>query len=111
MEKGLYKTKINCGRQGTLTGLFVKEKVKVEELFKQDFEIYFGEVLGKHSEIYGKLEKEEIQFITDNPEVIRVIEEHNLETGINPFHYTILRATEEFEGLTVDEIIEKILNK
>lgn len=110
MKKGLYQTNIDCRRQGVLTGLFVIEKIKVEELFKHNFEIYFGEVLGKHSEVVAILKEDSLKFITDNPEVIKIIEDYGLQTGINPFDYSILNGKEGEEDLSVNQIIENILN-
>jgi len=50
-------------------------------------ELYFGEVLGKHSEIYGELKEDEVELLTDNPEAVNVVESYNLTTGYNPFDY------------------------
>ena len=45
--KGLYEFYWECGRQGDLTGVFIADSESVAALL--DKEIYFGEVLGKHS--------------------------------------------------------------
>ena len=45
----------------------------------------FGEVLGKHSEISGIIDRSELKMITDNENVINVVKEYGLETGYNPF--------------------------
>jgi hypothetical protein len=55
----LYKFHWYCGRLGDLSGLFVSSRAAVSSVIGMD--VYFGEVLGKHSEIYGTLEASEIE--------------------------------------------------
>lgn len=113
-EKAVYKLNVNCGRQGNLTGLFIAKKSYVKKLIDDGIEVYFGEVLGKHSEIYGTIEEKEIIFVSDNSEVIKIIEEHELESGYNPFHYHTTGKEDEDENMedaTVEQIIEKRLLK
>lgn len=110
-EKAVYKLNVSCGRQGDLTGLFIAKKNHVKLLLENKLEVYFGEVLGKHSEIYGKIEEKEIVFVSDSKDVIDVIETHQLENGFNPFDYTAINTErEDFEDLTILEIVE-ILEK
>lgn len=86
--KAVYKLHFDCGRMGQLDGLFIAEKEKVKELIDSGREVYFGEVLGKHSEIMGPIEEpDDITLVSEDEEVIRVIEENNLENGFNPFDY------------------------
>ncbi len=106
--KALYKMNINCGRMGSLEGLFLAYPAKVDKLLESGVEVYFGEVLGKHSEIYGKIEKKEIQLITEDEKVISVIEEFGLESGYNPFGYQVLNDDED---RSVDEYIDHLLNE
>lgn len=110
-EKAVYKLNINYGRQGDLTGLFIAKKNHIKILLENNLEVCFGEVLGKHSEIYGVIEENEIVFVTDNKDVIDVIETHQLEHGFNPFDYTSINTgREDFDDLSILEIIE-ILEK
>lgn len=110
-QKAVYKLNLNCGRMGDLQGVFIAKKSFVEHLIKSEIQVYFGEVLGKHSEIYGKVEESEIELVTDEQLVIDVIEKHGLENGYNPFHYTALgQERDDFEDLTIGEIFE-ILEK
>lgn len=110
-EKAVYKLKVRVGRQGDLNGLFIAKKNHVKLLLENNLEIYFGEVLGKHSEVYGELEEKEIIFISDSKDVIDVIETHHLENGFNPFDYTAINTgREDFDDLTILEIVE-ILEK
>ena len=85
--KGLYKFNFDCGRMGSLEGIFIEDTDKVKDLVLSGDEVYFGEVLGKHSEIYGQVEDGDVTLVTTDSKVIEVIEEHNLESGINPFDY------------------------
>lgn len=86
--KTIYKLHFDCGRMGSLDGIFIEEKEKVEELIESGREVWFGEVLGKHSEIFGPIESpEDITFITDDQKVIDIFEQYDLCTGYNPFDY------------------------
>lgn len=57
--KKLYSFYWNCGRQGCVEGIFIAEEAKVKQAIGS--EVYFGEILGKHSEVYGTLEEGEIK--------------------------------------------------
>lgn len=103
MKKAIFRLHIDCGRQGDLEGVFISTQAMVDKLIESKTEVYWGEVLGKHSEVYGAVEKDEIEFLTDNEEAIKVIEDYGLETGYNPFDY------ETVEGESVQEIIEGLL--
>lgn len=85
--KAVYKLHFDCGRMGTLHGIFVEEKEKVETLAKSGKEIYFGEVLGKHSEITGPLSEEDYTMISDDPTVVGIVENYGLTCGFNPVEY------------------------
>lgn len=82
MSKAVYKFHFYCGRMGSLKGVFVEDERLVEQCIGK--EIYFGEVLGKHSEVYGPLEISDLTKVTDDPEIIRLIKDNDLETGTNP---------------------------
>jgi hypothetical protein len=84
-NKALYKMYIDCGRMGELESVFIAEKNEIEALIGK--EVYFGEVLGKHSDIYGELEEHEITLITDDVKVIEIVDKYGLETGLNPLDY------------------------
>jgi hypothetical protein len=110
-ERAVYKLDFDCGRNGELRGLFIAKKNHVKILVDRKIEVYFGEVLGKHSEVCGPIESSEIIFVSDDENVIKVIEDNDLQNGFNPFDYTSSGlGREEFDDLTVGEIIE-ILEK
>ncbi len=62
MDK-LYKFCWNY-KNGKLEGMFISTEEAVNNLIGKH--IYFGEVLGKHSEIYGILEESDVIVITDD---------------------------------------------
>ena len=47
--KYLYEFYEDCGRMGELNGIFVADEKDIENLIGKN--VYFGEVLGKHSDI------------------------------------------------------------
>lgn len=87
--KGLYKLNVDCGRQGSLEGVFIADSEDVEYLISNSVSVYFGEVLGKHSEISGIIEKNDIELITTEQNVIDVVEKYGLQSGYNPFEYNV----------------------
>jgi len=93
--KSLYKFKFDCYRSGKLLGLFIADSEDVNKLIESGKSIYFGEVLGKHSVIQGPIEKNDVIFVTDKPEIIKMVEELNLCFGYNPFNYLNNEENEE----------------
>lgn len=94
--KALFEFRWDCGRMGTLEGLFIAEKEDVEKAIGK--QVYFGEVLGKHSEIYGELEKDEIKLITEDKIVINKCEEifkSPTLSGYNPLDYINTDPTDD----------------
>lgn len=84
--KQLYKYSETFGRQGSLSGTFVIDSEAVCKL--KGTAVYFGEVLGKHSEIFGKLDDSTLTLVTDDQEFIEKLEQFGLHsTGFNPLHY------------------------
>lgn len=83
--KKLYRFGWDCGRQGNVDGLFVAEEDDVKKAIGK--RIYFGEILGKHSEVYGDLEEADIEVITGDQAVISIFEEHDISSGYNPLDY------------------------
>ena len=87
--KALFKMNFDCGRDGSLEGIFIADTEDVMYLVKNNISVYFGEVLGKHSDVSGRVDKREITMITTDENVIRVVCEHGLESGYNPFDQTL----------------------
>ena len=85
--RAIYKMSIDCGRAGSLEGIFVAEDDEVNHLIDSKIEISFGEVLGKHSDIVATLERSEVERITDDPSVIEIFEKYGFHSGYDPFDY------------------------
>lgn len=87
--KAIYKFHWDVGRMGNLNGLFIAEKDDVEKIIGSH--IYFGEVLGKHSEVYGDLNEEDLEMKTDDQEFIsklqKILNVESTISGYNPFDY------------------------
>ncbi|MDA3855100.1 MAG: hypothetical protein PF569_02490 [Candidatus Woesearchaeota archaeon] len=83
----LYRLNIDCGRSGELYGIFIADKDAINHIIHDKIKIYFGEVLGKHSEIFGVIDEGEIELITDDPKILSIVEKYNLEIGINPLDF------------------------
>lgn len=111
--KALFKMEADFGRQGELEGVFVADTDDVQYLIDYKTSIYFGEVLGKHSEIYGYLSESEIKEITRDEKIIDIIEKYELESGYNPFNYKVCveytyplpKEIEDWENYTVYDYI------
>ena len=113
--KAIYKLNLDCGRDGSLYGIFVADKEYVEVLVNNDIEVYFGEILGKHSDVSLTIDDADVELITDDAKVIDMFEEYELSTGINPFDYDSYDFDCDSIGLidngnvTVYDIVEKIV--
>lgn len=93
MPKRLYKFHWDCGRMGDVSSVFIAESKDLESAIGKT--VYFGEILGKHSEVYGTLDDEDIEVITEDKEVIYIVDRYGLENGYNPLDY--IREQEEQE--------------
>lgn len=62
-------------------GIFKATNKEVESLIGK--EVCFGEVAGKHSEVYGIIEGCDIALISENP----IIVDGMIEFGYNPLEY------------------------
>lgn len=103
-NKCLWKFHWDCGRQGSVNGLFKATKEEVENAIGN--EVRFGEILGKHSEVEGILGREDLELLSDDP--IEVM--NSLETGYDPLEYVCYRCKECGCSYHLDEFnIEKQL--
>ena len=87
MKKAIYKFYKEYPRMGRLEGIFVASQKEVKLLIDSQKEVYFGEVLGKHSEIYGAMTENEITMVSDDPKVVKLFEDHHLSSGYCPIYY------------------------
>ncbi|MCV9934528.1 hypothetical protein OIU80_19785 [Flavobacterium sp. LS1R47] len=114
MKKGIYRFNADCGRMGNLKGVFIATNEQVKELIKSKIEVYFGEVLGKHSEICGSIEKKQVILLSDDSEAVNLVEKYELTSGFNPFDYTAINFqfdNDDSDDITIREIIDKRLLK
>ena len=102
---GIYKFNKDFGRAGALSGVFVQSKDFVDKII--GCEVYFGEVLGKYSEVYGEIKSSDILLVTENQEFVKMFQELGLSTGYNPFDYYLTNCEENEEDMTVEEIFNQ----
>ena len=74
--QGLYKMNLDCGRMGELECLILADCDKINYLTTHEISVYFGEVLGKYSEISGTISKDEITLITTDENVIKIFKDY-----------------------------------
>ena len=89
---------VDCGRIGSLEGLFVATKEDVAKLIGKTVD--FGECLGKHSDVEVDIEEHEIKLVSEDEEKIMwLIGLMNGRTisGFNPFDYIEPEELEEEE--------------
>lgn len=84
-KKGIYRFYWDCGRMGDVSGVFVATDKQVKDI--QGKHIYFGEILGKHSEVYGDISDKDITLLTDDKTAVEVVDKYDLSNGYNPFEY------------------------
>lgn len=80
---GLYKFFWDCGRAGSLEGAFIADSADIASILGK--EVYFGEALGKHSEIYGIVEADDIELVSDDSAVVSAL--RGFSVGYNPLDY------------------------
>lgn len=87
--RNLYNFYLDCGRMGSLDGLFVASPEEVEAAIGK--EAYFGEVLGKHSEISVIVLEENITLVSDDQDKVEWLVEvtggNTTISGFNPLEY------------------------
>jgi hypothetical protein len=86
--KALYQFYWDCKRSGDVTGLFVAHKTEVEAAIGRN--VNFGEILGKHSEICGVLETDDLTIKSEDQEFIAKLVDvigRNTISGYNPLEY------------------------
>jgi hypothetical protein len=101
--KYLYKFYWDCGRSGELEGLFVATEEEVKAAIGS--EVYFGEVLGKHSEVYGTLDEGDIRKLDVSPEAVEEVSKFlgSCWSGFDPLEYVKTTCDRCEESLRQDE--------
>ena len=88
MSKNIYKMFVKYGMMGDIEGMFVSTPEKVAAMIGK--RLYFGEILGKHSEVEFVLRKGHIKPATStqpSEEVIEFFEKHIGSSGFDPSDY------------------------
>ncbi len=84
--KKLFRFAWAVKRGGRVEGTFVADESEVAAAIGKD--VYFGEILGKHSEVRGTLDLADVVIITDDQEFIAKAETYGIaSTGYNPLRY------------------------
>lgn len=89
----LYKFFWDCGRQGDVDGLFIADEKDIE--LAMGNQVYFGEILGKHSEISGTLDNGDLKVIDIEESVLDILEDaigSSYISGYNPLDYVRFRC-------------------
>ncbi len=86
-DKYLWKFGWDCGRIGEVEGLFVTTQEEIEQNIGK--RVYFGEILGKHSDIQGTLDMEDLEKMDLDSETVERVTKLLGETwsGYNPLDY------------------------
>ena len=99
MSEVLAKFHWDCGRMGSLDGLFTTDTDALEAAYGK--QVCFGEVLGKHSDIYGTLTAKDITIVSTDTKFIdqlrEVIGSYYTISGFNPLEYLDGESDEEDE--------------
>lgn len=87
MNKFLWRFYWDCDRMGNVEGLFVATEDEIKNIIGK--KIYFGEILGKHSEVYGNIDNEDITKLDLDCETVEKVTKLLGETwsGYNPLEY------------------------
>lgn len=91
MSEALWNFHWDCGRQGCVDGLFVATDEEIDAAIGKS--VYFGEILGKHSEVFGTLDRDDLQRLTEDSDFIAKFKQFKCESGYNPLEY--LQGEEE----------------
>ena len=99
-KKVVWKFYWDCRRMGEVEGVFIATDAEIKAALGKN--VYFGEILGKHSEIQGVLEEKDLTRLTDDQEFISKAEQYGLSrSGYNPLEY--LHEEDEEEEREEDE--------
>ncbi len=97
----LYSFHWDCGRSGDLDGLFVAEEDQVESAIGK--RLYFGEVLGKHSDVEGILEASDLEEVSSEQDKITWLVDllGTSISGFNPLE-ALVEEDEEDDSVSFD---------
>lgn len=73
MTLAIYTYYADAGRNGSLDGMFIAPEGLPEKLVKLGFEISWGDVLGKHSEVVDHLDEHSFEVKSTNQQFIQLM--------------------------------------
>lgn len=77
---------LDYGRGGDVEGVFLVSKEDFELAKKLNPQVYFGEILGKHSEVYCDFNEISFEVKTEDQEKVNALIEMDMHSsGHNPF--------------------------
>ena len=98
----------DCGRSGNVSGVFICTKQQIADAVGK--EVYFGEILGKHSEVYGTLDEGDIEILSDDQYFISLMLEIFPDgeiSGYNPLSYVQETEEDEYEDQHFEDLYEE----
>ena len=78
----------DCGRSGDVEGLFTCEHTDLKQAYGK--QVYFGEILGKHSDVSGQLQEKDFTILSEDQDFIEKFEAivgAGTVSGYNPLDY------------------------
>ena len=100
--KGLYKMHIEYGRDDVFDSLFIADYDKIDYLLTHEIGIHFNSEVDR-----GALDDDDIELVTTDEHVIKIVEDYDLENGYNPIKLTLsIFYTYDWKNTTKDEEIE-----
>ena len=95
---GLYSYYLDCYRMGEVSGLFIASDDSIKANLGKN--LYFGEILGKHSEITDKFSLENITLLSTEPDKVSWLMSL---VGVNVSGYNPLDFVDECEEQEEEE--------
>ena len=84
-EELLFGFHWDCGRMGSVESKFVATQAAVDAVIGRF--LYFGEILGKHSEVSGTLDTKDFTVVSSDFATVQNFKKTVGSTGHNPFDY------------------------
>lgn len=81
----LWRFHWDMGHQGAVEGIFVATQREIAEAL--DKRVYFGDILGKHSDVHGVLEDADLTMLTAEPAAVDTFQRYVKTSGYNPLDY------------------------
>jgi hypothetical protein len=102
MIEGIYRFYWDCGRIGDVSSIFLSNDDSIAWLIGR--ECYFGEILGKHSNIHGTINEDDIELVTEDPVAVDIFRKYGMANGYDPFDYVTSDKEDvpEMEGPFID---------